>query len=478
MKIALYFTFILLLIPGCGKSLHFSQKAQTGKGAAQVPVDSDGRQGPAQGSAGQVSEYDVTDPDWVLPFRNPDPLKAPYRLLGHPEAKVSDGTSSLGYVVHSNLVFRFLIQVPPRDPAFKIKTFKLVLDGARRYFAPGAAGNDLRGQVLCLLDGKACSGEAPSGATANDSFWSSVHVLNDSFARIPMSHTAQVGADGSRILSSSANLEIDLLDLYGLSSKSDEERAAWIYAHSTEFGAPGFRKFRFAIGDQVYFDHGSLLLEVDPETRAPGEPQGPVHGVRDTRDATQPEDRVAPSAGGSSASSPPAGASGVTGPVIPPPTPPSDPSVATPIHRAADLDWKFDSETLMFATGSAAIAHSSVLKLGKTGELFKSHLKSIRRIEVIGQTDQQGKTAFNQGLSLRRAAAVRAVLLKNGIPSGTIHSSGVGEPKVSSCAPLEKCAKDRIVVIKMDLADQLTPGEKSDLGLEMNQGLGRIWFAQ
>jgi outer membrane protein OmpA-like peptidoglycan-associated protein len=290
-----------------------------------------------------------------------------------------------------------------------------------------------------------------------------------------MMQTAQVGTDGSRILSS-PSLEIDLLELFNLTSKSDEERVAWIYDHSTEFGAPGFRKFRFAVGDQFYFDHASLILEVDPETRTPAEPKEPVHGARDSRDASQPEDRVVPSPGSSNANSPPSNASGNTGPVIPPPSPPSDPSAATPIHRAADLDWKFDSETLMFATGSAAIAHSSVLKLGKTGELFKAHLSSIRRIEVIGQTDQQGKAAYNQGLSKRRAAAVRAVLLKNGIPSGVIHASGVGEPKVSSCAPLEKCAKDRIVVIKMDLVDQLTPGEKSDLGLEMNQGLGRIWL--
>ena len=49
------------------------------------------------------------------------------------------------------------------------------------------------------------------------------------------------------------------------------------------------------------------------------------------------------------------------------------------------------------------------------------------RIEVNGYTDTSGTPQYNQGLSIRRASAVKAELIKDGVPAGAITTQGFGE---------------------------------------------------
>ena len=49
------------------------------------------------------------------------------------------------------------------------------------------------------------------------------------------------------------------------------------------------------------------------------------------------------------------------------------------------------------------------------------------RIEVNGYTDTSGTPQYNQGLSVRRAQAVAAELVKDGVPQGAISIQGFGE---------------------------------------------------
>lgn len=49
------------------------------------------------------------------------------------------------------------------------------------------------------------------------------------------------------------------------------------------------------------------------------------------------------------------------------------------------------------------------------------------RIEVNGYTDTSGTPQYNQGLSVRRAQAVAAELVKNGVPRNAITAQGFGE---------------------------------------------------
>jgi len=48
-------------------------------------------------------------------------------------------------------------------------------------------------------------------------------------------------------------------------------------------------------------------------------------------------------------------------------------------------------------------------------------------IEVNGYTDTSGTPQYNQGLSIRRAQAVAAELVKDGVPKGAISIQGFGE---------------------------------------------------
>jgi OOP family OmpA-OmpF porin len=49
------------------------------------------------------------------------------------------------------------------------------------------------------------------------------------------------------------------------------------------------------------------------------------------------------------------------------------------------------------------------------------------RIEVNGYTDTSGTPKYNQGLSVRRAQAVAAELVKNGVPTNAITIQGFGD---------------------------------------------------
>ena len=49
------------------------------------------------------------------------------------------------------------------------------------------------------------------------------------------------------------------------------------------------------------------------------------------------------------------------------------------------------------------------------------------RIEVNGYTDTSGTHQYNQGLSVRRAQAVQAELIKDGVPQAAITIQGFGD---------------------------------------------------
>jgi OOP family OmpA-OmpF porin len=49
------------------------------------------------------------------------------------------------------------------------------------------------------------------------------------------------------------------------------------------------------------------------------------------------------------------------------------------------------------------------------------------RLEVNGYTDTSGTASYNQGLSVKRAEAVAAELVKDGVPAGAIAIQGFGQ---------------------------------------------------
>ena len=57
------------------------------------------------------------------------------------------------------------------------------------------------------------------------------------------------------------------------------------------------------------------------------------------------------------------------------------------------------------------------------------------RIEVTGHTDTSGSPQYNQGLSVRRANAVAAGLVRLGVPRNEITARGVGESQLLVSTP-------------------------------------------
>ncbi len=61
--------------------------------------------------------------------------------------------------------------------------------------------------------------------------------------------------------------------------------------------------------------------------------------------------------------------------------------------------------------------------------------QQVTRIDVTGHTDTSGSAQYNQGLSVRRANAVAAELVRLGVPRNEITARGVGESQLLVATP-------------------------------------------
>jgi outer membrane protein OmpA-like peptidoglycan-associated protein len=101
-------------------------------------------------------------------------------------------------------------------------------------------------------------------------------------------------------------------------------------------------------------------------------------------------------------------------PPPPPPAPMAAPAPAPARSYLVFFDW--DKATLTPRAQqiiSEAAANSTKVK--------------YTQIQVNGYTDTSGTPQYNQGLSIRRAQAVAAELVKDGVPKGAIAIQGFGE---------------------------------------------------
>ena len=78
--------------------------------------------------------------------------------------------------------------------------------------------------------------------------------------------------------------------------------------------------------------------------------------------------------------------------------------------------------------------------------------EGVIRVQVVGHTDGTGPAAYNQALSERRAAAVRAFLVEHGIEAGLIQSRGMGMTQpVAGNETREGRARNRRVEIEIEI---------------------------
>jgi outer membrane protein OmpA-like peptidoglycan-associated protein len=86
---------------------------------------------------------------------------------------------------------------------------------------------------------------------------------------------------------------------------------------------------------------------------------------------------------------------------------------------------------LYFILGSDRLTPESVIAYRSAFDDIKQ--RPVYQVEVIGYTDTLGDLPYNQALSLSRAKAIRAVLVRDGVDSGAI--SVVGRGKLDPLVP-------------------------------------------
>lgn len=86
-------------------------------------------------------------------------------------------------------------------------------------------------------------------------------------------------------------------------------------------------------------------------------------------------------------------------------------------------------------------------------------------ILVVGHTDNVGKASYNQGLSERRAAAVKSYAVAQGLASGRIKTEGMGaEEPISSNETDAGRSENRRVEIVIVANDKMKAEAKADAG--------------
>ena len=106
------------------------------------------------------------------------------------------------------------------------------------------------------------------------------------------------------------------------------------------------------------------------------------------------------------------------------------------------------SATALFDFDKDVLKDQGKAELYNLGEYIKSKGITVVDINVIGHTDSRGSAEYNQGLSERRAMAVRDYLVADGIAADIIDVSGEGENEpVASNDTDEGRAKNRRVEI-------------------------------
>ena len=106
------------------------------------------------------------------------------------------------------------------------------------------------------------------------------------------------------------------------------------------------------------------------------------------------------------------------------------------------------SATALFDFDSAVLKDQGKAELRNLGEYIQGKGITVKDIDIIGHTDSMGSEEYNQGLSERRAMAVKEFLVSAGISSDIIDVSGRGESEpVASNDTEEGRAKNRRVEI-------------------------------
>ena len=484
----------IVMLTACGKSMQLTTKAHNIVAQDKTLANKLALTGPnIDGQLLPLSQFDSAKLKTNLPFLDASDQINMVRTVGSPAFQIDgETTDGAGFVQSSNVVFRAIMQVPPKAESIaSVDQFKLVLHGVRLYVASGQKLEDvIANQLLCMLDFKTCAGgkidlsdkninkayladanQINQASLALASQFTLVSTLSDGSAvyeatpaaaapaiavvtpptsssgtgtgasapkipttdpgttSLPTTTTPMVAASTTVNALVAGDLEIDLQSVFGLKA---EEVDQWVIAHSTVFDSTGnYRKFQFVMGNNMYFSSGKLDYEFTVST-----------------------DKSKVPANWNSA-------------------------IGTPLNSDSDLRMsgpspsliakeKIDATALAFTDDKSAILNSASLeKLKAFSVVLIANQDSIGKIRVTSVMDLgDGKPASKQ-LGINRATAVAKALTDNGVKAAQILASKSEVVKTSACAPLAVCLKDRMIDIKVSKA----PGLASDKSISLSKTL-------
>lgn len=112
------------------------------------------------------------------------------------------------------------------------------------------------------------------------------------------------------------------------------------------------------------------------------------------------------------------------------------------VHENIDL-----AAHALFDTNKSNLRNAGTSELDELASKLKSY-HYIDSISITGHTDSRGSESYNQALSERRAASVKAYLVSKGVNGSVISTSGAGESSpVASNKTTEGRQQNRHVVI-------------------------------
>lgn len=137
-----------------------------------------------------------------------------------------------------------------------------------------------------------------------------------------------------------------------------------------------------------------------------------------------------------------------------PPPPPPAPAPEPEPEPEPEVIFEFDA-MVTFELDSAELRSEAVAELNEAAALLNLH-EELVRIEVAGHTCDLGPEAYNQGLSERRASAVRDYLVNEGdVDPDRLVVSGYGEdrPKVPNTSADNRQQNRRVELVVLERSD-------------------------
>ena len=102
-------------------------------------------------------------------------------------------------------------------------------------------------------------------------------------------------------------------------------------------------------------------------------------------------------------------------------------TLLTPKESGMEYKTHTVSAEVLFDFDKSVVKPEGKAELQKLADTIKAQGLAVGDIDVVGHTDSVGSDEYNQALSIRRAAAVKAYLVSKGVSGGIIDVMGMGK---------------------------------------------------